>query len=346
MCKLFFLILVLNGFLGKIRDPYVPHFEFLDMLNVYPNLIKYSIQSLFLIAGILLFFNYKVRLMCFILGISILITLLSSKGLFRNHILICGCAFLLASFHKESEVPWLLIMQLSVVYYGAAINKLFQEDWWNGVYMHYWMSEILHNKLYLSTIGTNANLIGAKLISWFSMFLELLIATFLLFKKTRKSAIIIVLFFHTLLFSITLQRFGHFLDSILIYLIAFVPYNSNKVSILISSKNEAFIKFLKKLLDWDNRFTLQKAERNNKFGIKNSLNYFDDQVTMRNFLMNSSGFYFVLFTTDLLIRILFENPIQFYFQIILYWGLFIYFVMGQFTSKDKYLKESTYSFQN
>lgn len=323
-CKLLILVLVLNGFFGKIQDPYLPHLSFFDVFNQIPGVFETTLKFLFVISSVLLLFNYNTRLMARTLGVVIILSLITVKPNFRNHILICGCAFFLASLHKKEETPYLLFFQLALVYLGAALNKMLQIDWWNGIYMHNWMSNVLDNPAYLSMYKVVGNLSFAKGLSWFSMILEVIIGLFLILKKKRSYAIFMILFFHLLLFTVTKERFGHFLDSILVILIAFSGLNPTENRWRLNSKNTALGMISKKLLDWDGQWVIQK---NHSYIISAE----NDKINVRGFntfrvlLLSSGSFYTLLFFSDLLLRVLLNQPYQHIVQVVIYWGLLLFF---------------------
>ena len=148
LCKMMFLLLLINGFLGYISDPFIPFLVILDRFRDFPGLFEWLLKSVFVLAGLALMFNIKVRHMAVILGLCVLFLLLASKPLFRNHIFICACTFLLAGLSEKDKDPWLLYIQLSLVYLGAVLNKVWQWDWWSGQFMHNWLLNARGNDFY------------------------------------------------------------------------------------------------------------------------------------------------------------------------------------------------------
>ena len=128
MCKMLFLLLIFNGLFGYVSDPFIPHIAILDKFNQVPGVFEWSLKTLFLVGGIGLLCNVRVRAMVILLGVCVLLFLLASKPAFRNHIFICGCIFLLCGLTKKDQYPWLLIFQFSLVYFAAALNKIWQAD--------------------------------------------------------------------------------------------------------------------------------------------------------------------------------------------------------------------------
>ena len=343
MCKLLFILLLLNGFWPKIQDPFLPFLAILDHFNEVPGTYALANKILFLTSGLFLLFNIKVRTMSGILGLTILVILLGSKPIFRNHILICGCAFFLAALNKKDEDPYLLYFQLGLVYIGATLNKMYQLDWWNGVYMHNWMVNVLDSEAYLWVTKDAQNLFFAKGLSWFSMLLEIIVGIFLFLKNFRRYAIYLILFFHLILFTVTKERFGHFLDDILIFLIAFINKASIPQTILVNQRWNSAMKLIKSVFDWDGIFKIKNIpSKNGSIEIQNSNRTFTNVEALKHLLFSSSGFFYLLFFADLVLRFVFNQPVQHIVQVTLYWSLFFLFAIRW---KPK-TTVSTYSYQN
>ena len=149
MCKMLFVLLVLNGFYSMMNDPFIPFIIWLDHFNNYPELFKYSIRIGFIVFGTLLFINIKPKLSSLVLGLIIVLTLISSKTLFRNHIFIVGCILILAGLSSNKGLPWLIILQISLLYFGASLNKALQMDWWTGQFINNWLGVAVENPIYL-----------------------------------------------------------------------------------------------------------------------------------------------------------------------------------------------------
>ena len=70
-----------------------------------------------------LLLNVRVRLTSFLLGMSLLISVVASKAYYGNNKTFCGLMLVLASLHQPGRSPWMLRLQLVVVYFGAGLNK-------------------------------------------------------------------------------------------------------------------------------------------------------------------------------------------------------------------------------
>lgn len=337
MCKLLFVMLLINGFYSYLGDPYLPFFDFLNYFRQFPGVLEYGLKTAFIVSGGLLLLNSRVKTMAILLGVVILIALLGSKSIFRNHLFICACAFLLAGLTDKNTTPWLLYIQLSLVYLGAAINKIVQVDWWSGQYMHNWMAVAIENDSYLLFADMFPEGIAAKLISWGSMLAEVVIGILLLSRRKQALAIWLILLFHTFLFTLTKERFGHFLDDILIYLLVFLNWPSTPIKSTWRAGKLHLARKLVGFLNWNRQVESKATELNKETWLQ--LRYADksetNEVALRSLLLYSPGLYVVLFILDLGVRFVFDQPIQHIIQCSLFWGgilLFLPFKWGKKTA--------------
>lgn len=328
MCKLMFLLLVVNGFYGYLSDPFLAFLPILERANDYPGTFGTTLKVLFMLSGTLLLFNVRVRAMAAILGLVILLALLSSKPLFRNHLFICSGAFILAALSDNKKDPWLLYIQLSLIYFGAFINKIVQPDWWTGQFMDNWLQAHHANVIYTHVKGYMPDMILPKLLSWGSMLVEVTIAALLLIRKRHALAVWMILLFHTLLFSATAFRFGHFFEDILIFLLVFRKWPEETIVVIRPHNRFKFLQQLSSALNWNGQIRWkQDIPGSGKWLIlkhdgKTELN----MAALRSLLLYSPGFYFALFVIDLSVRFLFLHPTEHYLSLILFWGGLLFFL--------------------
>ena len=224
MCKLLVILLLAHHFFNKIQDPFIPFIPAMDFFHSIPNTFKVILQCLLILSVITLFCNIYVRSSAIVIGCIVIIQILSSKPSFYNHNFICGCALVLSGLSSRNQPPYLLVFQLALVYLGASINKMCDIDWWSGAFMHTWLGEARENPFYLYVAHILPNMWFAKILSWTAISTEFLIAIMILTKKYRTFAIWFIIIFHTLLFTITSFRFGHFIESLAIILLAFLVW--------------------------------------------------------------------------------------------------------------------------
>lgn len=337
MCKLLFLVLCVYGFVGYIDDPYIPYIHQLDFFLNYPNVFKTLFKSIFVLSGILLLFNIRTRAAAIILGSSVIIILLSSKPLFRNHLFICGCVFLIAGFTNKNSYPWLLFIQFSLVYLGAFVNKVSQIEWWNGQFMYNWLANARENLFFIYTSRLFPEMLLAKLLSWFAMLTELGITVLFFFKKQHRNVGWVILLFHTVLYSITAFRFGHFYEDIVIMLLIFVHWPSEAILVSFNKDMSPQVKRYFRLLSFSKtfEFSTKAILSDDWFQIKKESKIFTNWKALRLFLLYSTNFYVFLFFLDLFIRYLFNGFIMDFIHITLTWVIILFFLPLLLKKKPK-----------
>lgn len=334
MCKIFIVLLYTHGFYSYLNDPFLPVIPVLDKLNNVPFLFKNLSKIIFLLASFALLFNIKVRTMSIVLGTVIILSLMASKPMFRNHLFIIGCILFLAGLTPKNQSPLLIYYQLGIVYVGALLNKAFQVDWWSGQFMHNWLGTALDNKFYLWTAEQIPDMLFAKLISYMAMLSELVIAFCLFVPKLRRLALGIILVFHTLLFTFTGETFGFFMEDILIVLIAFLVWPKNQSELNIkSTKHFKWLKILS-MLDFDKRVLLNVNVnmKENLILTKDNEEY-SNWAAFTQFLLQCNGFYVLLLVLETGIRYVFNGTPKYLVMLLLLW-VFIVFLSPLVISKN------------
>ena len=225
MCKLLLILLLLHHFAATIQDPHIPFIRAFDGFRAYPGLFETSLKAVFYAAAVCLLFNLQVRWAAIALGIAVLLVLLASKSVFRNHVFIVGCLFLLSGLHRRGEQPWLLYLQISLMYLGAFVNKVLQQDWWDGQFMDYWMREHLHNSFYLTFSALLPDRWFAALSSWIVILSELVLGLLFMFRRWHAYGVWLALGMHLCFFLIVGRTpFGHFFEDVLLALMIFLAW--------------------------------------------------------------------------------------------------------------------------
>lgn len=308
MCKLMVLLIVAHHFVEDLSDPFIPFFDQLNIFNAIPGFLRALQVFIFVSAATFLFLNKQVQAASIILGLVIIFSMIISVPMFKNHTFICGCALLLAGLTNNKQPPYLLVLQLSLIYFGASINKFFEPDWWSGAFMHNWLAVARGNELYLSTSALFPEFWFAKLLSYIAIGTEFLIGVTLLIKQTRNKAIWFIIVFHVLLFSITGFRFGHFIESLLIFLIAVVNWPKPSIYIEYNPKKISKFKSFNSHLDFDNKWNWQPSS-NKKTWL--SVFAFDKTYTnltaVKKIILWSPNVYLSLFVFDCIIYIVLYN---------------------------------------
>jgi len=329
MCKLTVILLTTHHIFFKIEDPFIPFIPAMDVFNDYPNIFKYTLRCLYVIGAFAVLFNIKVRTASIVTGVVVILSILASKPLFFNHAFICACALVLAGLTNDKEPPYLLILQLSLVYFGASINKFMDPDWWSGAFMDTWLAQGRENPVYLYVAQLLPELVIAKLLSYIAMFTEFGIAVMILFKKTRKTTIWFIIIFHTTLFTLTSFRFGHFIESLVIILLAFLAIPKEDLIINYKANSIAILKRFFKLLDFDKRqtWTPIPAEQPHWLSLKTKEKTLYNHNALRNILLYTPNFFMLLMFIDIIIYIILYNQrtALFIVNVIFVWLMIFYF---------------------
>ncbi|WP_171817139.1 hypothetical protein [Winogradskyella sp. PG-2] len=267
--------------------------------------------------------------MAIILGCSVIMVILSSKSLFRNHLFICGCALLLAGLSDKNSPPRLLFIQLSLVYFGAVFNKVFEADWWSGQFIYNWLGNSRENPFFISVSEFLPNMWFAKLLSWFSMLVEFSIAVLILIKKRHVMVAWIIILFHSVLYTIIFFRFGHFYEDIVIILLIFLIWPKEKINIYINKNVSVFFKQIFSFY-FNNCYVIHDNASNikNAYWLKIKTDSVDkiNISALRYLLIFTPNFYLTLFIVDLLIRFLFNDIIMHLLHISILWIWIIFFI--------------------
>ncbi len=329
MCKLLILLLLYHGLFSKIGDPFVPFVQWLDIFNTIPGFFELCLKIIFIVATTLLFFNYWVRTSSFLLGCVVILTILASRTAYYNHKLICGCALLLAGLTNKNQLPYFIILQFVILYIGASFNKILDTDWWSGAFMHNWLLNARENVFYTNISQLLPDMFLAKAMSYMAFTTEFLIGIMLLIKRYRNFAVWFIIVFHTLLFTIITIRFGHFLESIAIILLAFLNWPKKKMIIDFNPEKLKVFRKVISFFDFDKKIIWQHRTGEEDFAIK--LKKDGETVkglqAVKDIVLYTPFFYVLLFVSDLIIREVFLFNWKYLFTInaILVWALILFF---------------------
>lgn len=296
MCKLLFVLLLLEHILSQIGPPFLPFVPFLDVFRTWlgnERAFEYEValEGVFLSAGVLLWLNIRPRAASVGLGLCVLLTMLGSKPLFRNHVFVVGCLFLLAGLTSSGRRPVVLYLQLSLIYLGAFLNKILLEDWATGQFMDNFLANAEQNPFYLALVDFLPRVWVAGVLSWVSMAVELTIGLGFLFGRTRRAAVWLAVLFHLGMYTFLLgQTFGHFLEDMLLAFLVVLDWPREPVTLAPMRNSSGLSRRLVALFDWDRVFVVRDPP---------SVSAVDaiplDRVGWGYVLRRTSGFYFMLF---------------------------------------------------
>ena len=198
--------------LGTDRVMPVPFLPFLTPLDAFAGSFAFAavLQILFYVSGLLLVFNRWPRASALVMGCVALTAVVSSKAYYGNNKLCAGTLLFLAGLYHPRTGPWLLRLQLAIVYFGAGLNKAFDPDWHSGQFFHHWGGERLAQPLYLWASALFPPLVLAKVVSWFTIVTEFGLAVAFLIPRAWPVAIWVSLLFHASLLEFTGSTFNMF----------------------------------------------------------------------------------------------------------------------------------------
>jgi hypothetical protein len=298
MCKLLLALLLLHHFSSLIQDPYIPYIRAFDGFLAYPGLFENSLKIVFYGAAICLIFNLHVRWSAIALGIVVLLVVLASKSVFRNHIFIVGCLFLLSGLHRRGERPWLLYLQIALMYLGAFVNKILQNDWRNGQFMDYWMQEHLSNPFYETFSVLLPGLWFAALLSWAVILGELVLTLLFLNPRWRAYGVWLALAMHLSFFLVVGRTpFGHFFEDIILALMAFLAWPAGTVNVRMGDRPYSATAPFQRLINLDRQFRFSSPARSGQHWFEISIGGEDysNGAGLFRFLKYNSATYFALF---------------------------------------------------
>lgn len=202
---------------------YLPYLEFLDAIGSAGRFHA----ALLLAAGIgygLLFFGPFIRSGCFLLGSAMLVGLLACRPCQSVAHTYVACLFLVLSMSGHATGPWLVRLQVVVVYAGATTQKLLDPDWWNGRYFETLMLARHHHFLYSYAAAQLPPLGLSKVMGVMTILAEAAIVTCLLRPRWYVPGVLLGVFFHSIMVLLIGHTFGPFYATIMVSYVAFLPW--------------------------------------------------------------------------------------------------------------------------
>ncbi len=261
LVKLLWIALLGKGYLLDLPQPFLP---FLPLFDYIPgHLFQLVLQATFVIAGLLLLTNQKIRLSLILLFLVFFLAELSSKSYYSNGKLFALLLFLMAALSEKGKRPWLLQLQIILLYFGSGLNKVLDPDWRSGIYFDHWMKHVIHSSFYMKMATLLGDDLVAKLMSWGTIITEIIVLPILFsFKRWHPLGVWIGIVFHSVAFWMSGLSFGVFFPMMFICYLSFAVYSKNLCTMLPET---GFIKWLYlrilKPMDFDNRFLLPSEEQ-------------------------------------------------------------------------------------
>jgi hypothetical protein len=229
MAKLVVLAFLLQRQL-PLSDHFLPFIPLFDRLGS-PGLFHATLLLLFIAGSTALFLNWQVRNACILLGSTILISILASRPTYSNNLAYCGALLFMIGLQEPGRQPYLLRLQIVMLYLGAGLNKLLDPDWRSGQFFEYWFGHVHSNGWYLWISGHLPPLLLSMLISWASFVTELALAATLLIRRLGPLPIWIGLAFHTGMLVLTGLTFHMFYFAATASYLAFITWPQERMTL-------------------------------------------------------------------------------------------------------------------
>ena len=222
MVKAIAIALLLTRHFLLLPDPFLP---FIPGMDLIPGVwFQRGVQTLMVGAAVALLLNVRVRLTSLLLGMSLLLSVVASKAYYGNNKTFCGLVLVLASLHQPGRSPWMLRLQLVIVYFGAGLNKLLDPDWRSGVFFHHWVAIRLRQPLFLGLEPLLPPLLLAKMMSWLTIVTELGLSVALLIRRLYPLGIWLSILLHSGMLLFTGSTFTLFFYGMTAAMLAFVDW--------------------------------------------------------------------------------------------------------------------------
>ncbi len=219
-------IVAISYMLGLDRVMPAPFLPFLTPLDAFAGSPQFALvlQVAFFLSGLLLVFNRWPRASAFMMGCAALTAVVSSKAYYGNNKLFAASLLLLTGLYHPRTGPWLLRLQLVIVYFGAGLNKVLDPDWHSGQFFHNWAGARLAQPLYLWANQFFPPLVLGKILCWSAFVTELGLAAAFLIPRVWPVAIWVSLLFHASLLEFTGTTFNMFFYAMEAAVLAFVTW--------------------------------------------------------------------------------------------------------------------------
>ena len=255
MVKAIAVALLLTRHFLLLPDPFLP---FIPGMDLIPGAwFQRGVQVLMVSGAIALLFNVRIRLASLLVGMSLLLGVVASKAYYGNNKTFCGLMLVLASLYQPGHSPWMVRLQLVVVYFGAGLNKLLDADWRSGVFMHTWAANRLHQPVFRAFEPLLPPLVLSKLLCWFTIVTELGLSVLLLLRPLYAVGIWLSILLHSGMLLFTGSTFTLFFYGMTAAMLAFVDWPSEPMTVIYDGD----CGFCNKARRFFERMDLEKAFR-------------------------------------------------------------------------------------
>ena len=287
MAKAIAIALLLTNHVVLLPDPFLPFVPGLD--SIPPVLFQRTLQVVFVASALALLFNRSVRLAAFILGMTIIVSVLASKAYYGNNKTFCGFILFLIGLYQRGKEPWMIRLQLVLVYFGAGSNKLLDADWQSGVFFQNWAANRLHQPVFIAVSSYLPPLLLAKAISWFTIATELGLSGVFLVRRLFPLGIWGNLLLHSGMLFFTGSTFTMFFYAMTASMLAFASWPTSPMLVIFDG-DCGFCALSKR---WVERFDLENVLdwRPYQSGAGKRYGITDADASQRIYLINGDRIY-------------------------------------------------------
>ena len=209
MAKLVAVCFLISGQWAALPQPFLPLVSDLDDLGS-PTTAEVVLKASFVVAAALLLTNRTPRLASVALGIVIFVGMLASRNYIENNRFFVVLLFVLAGLSSRQIGGRLVQLQLVVLYFGAALNKLLDIDWRSGQYFEHLASGTELAGVYSRLTGLFPELLLSAVMAWAVIATEFALAAAFLLRRFVWVAVWLGAAYHTSLVMVTGRTFGMF----------------------------------------------------------------------------------------------------------------------------------------
>jgi hypothetical protein len=260
MSKIVLLCFILTGDgISRLPSHLIPFVDFLRHVGT-PEQFHRGLQVVFVLAAASLFFNRWVRAASVVAGAVILIGIASSIPYYENNLVYTGLILVLAGLHGPEGEPWLLRLQVVLLYFAAALNKVLLSDWRDGYFMSAWLgySGSAVHATWRTLSGHFPPRALATMVSWGAIVIEFALSVGFALRKLWPYAIWVGAVYHTTNTLVMNRTFGVFWFSAIASYLAFVAWPLDSATVR-STAGHKWVRLLR-ALDVEGAFDWQPAE--------------------------------------------------------------------------------------
>lgn len=209
LTKVLVVCFFVSGQWALLPEPFLPFPGFLGDLGS-PAAFQLALKVVFVVASALLLTNRSPRAASLALGLVLALAMLASRSYIENNRFFVCLLFVLAGLSDRRLGSRLVQLQVALLYFGAALNKLLDVDWRSGQYFEHLASRSQFAHLYSRIGGVLPSLLFSAILGWGVISTEFALGAAFLARRLIPLAIWLGVAYHTSLVLITGRTFGMF----------------------------------------------------------------------------------------------------------------------------------------